>query len=181
MRNILLLVDMQNGFIAQNHECKELEPRISGLLESKVFDAVMATRFLNNPNSIYERLLDWHGMESTMEQAIPSEYRNHIDIVMDKQVYNGASDESIRMLCRLNDGMLPSQVFIVGMDTDACVLTTAVGLFEHGIRPIVLTRYCASGGGHDHHNARLSCLRRLIGDGQLSDVVMTAGTDISAL
>ena len=116
-----------------------------------------------------------------MEQSIPSEYRDHIDIVMDKQVYNGASDESIRMLCRLNDGMRPSRVFVAGMDTDACVLTTAVGLFEHGIRPVVLTRYCASGGGRESHNAGILCMRRLIGDGQLSDVVMTAGTDISVL
>ena len=42
-------------------------------------------------------------------------------------------------------------------------MTTAVGLFERGIRPVVLEHYCASNGGARSHAAALLALERLIG------------------
>ena len=58
MKNILLIVDMQKGF-ARYKQTLDLKDKILKLLELKVFDSVIATRFLNDNNSIYERLLEW--------------------------------------------------------------------------------------------------------------------------
>ena len=48
-----------------------------------------------------------------------------------------------------NNGLLPECVFIVGFDIECCVLMTAADLFENGIRPIVLTKYCGASGGEE--------------------------------
>ena len=46
MKNILLIVDMQKGF-ARYKQTLDLKDKILKLLELKVFDSVIATRFLN--------------------------------------------------------------------------------------------------------------------------------------
>ena len=51
----------------------------------------------------------------------------------------------IQSLVALCDG-LPEEVTLVGVDTDACVLATAIDLFEIGIRPIILEDCVGSSG-----------------------------------
>ena len=46
MKNILIVVDMQNGF-ARYEQTIELTEKIEKLLELKIFDVVIGTRFLN--------------------------------------------------------------------------------------------------------------------------------------
>ena len=53
MKNILLVVDMQKGF-ARCEQTLDLRDKILKLLELKVFDSIVATRFLNDNDSIYE-------------------------------------------------------------------------------------------------------------------------------
>ncbi len=168
MKNILIIVDMQNGF-ARYPQTIKLTNDIQKLLEQNIFDVVIATRFLNDENSIYEKLFNWKKLKSDDEQAIANPLKEHIDYVVDKYVYTCVNSSFIQRLCQLNDGEYPKQVFIVGADTDCCVLTIATGLFENNIRPIVLTKYCNSNGGPNSHDAGLLCLKRLIGETQLID------------
>ena len=84
----------------------------------------------------------------------------------------------IQKLCQLNEGEYPKQVFIVGADTDCCVLTIATALFENNIRPIVLTNYVDSNGGAESNAAGLLCLKRLIGSNQLVDKIITCKEDL---
>ena len=58
MKNILIIVDMQNGF-ARYPQTIKLTNDIQKLLEQNIFDVVIATRFLNDENSIYEKLFNW--------------------------------------------------------------------------------------------------------------------------
>lgn len=53
---------------------------------------------------------------------------------------------------------------MAGIDTDCCVMKTALDLFEIGIKPIVLSHYCASTGGNNIHLAALDMLKRNIGE-----------------
>lgn len=48
MKNLLIVVDMQKGF-ARYEQTIKLTEKIRNLLESKSFDAVIATKFLNAP------------------------------------------------------------------------------------------------------------------------------------
>ena len=59
------------------------------------------------------------------------------------------------------------EVALSGIATDNCVLMTAVGLFEAGVRPLVLADYCASHAGAEYHRAGLMLIERLVGEGQV--------------
>jgi nicotinamidase-related amidase len=168
MKKILLVIDMQNGF-ARYDETKELQKKIRELLERKLFDAVVATRFLNDDNSTYQRLIGWNRLKTEEERELAEGYDKYVDHVVDKSVYTCINPSFIQKLCQLNDGKYPEEIFIVGADTDCCILITATGLFECNIRPVVLTRYCFSNGGPASHEAGLLCMRRLIGEKQLVD------------
>ena len=45
MKNIVIVVDMQNGFM-KNPQTRELSERTAQLLDRKIFDVVIATRFI---------------------------------------------------------------------------------------------------------------------------------------
>lgn len=180
MKNILLVVDMQKGF-ARYEQTIQLTNKIRSLLEKKVFDAVIATRFLNNSHSVYEKFFSWKRLITEEDRQLADGYEQYIDYIEDKNIYSCVTASFLQRLCQINDGQYPTQVYLVGADTDCCILTIATALFEHNIRPIVLTRYCDSNGGPDAHRAGITCMRRLIGPGQLSDVEITSKTDLSTI
>lgn len=180
MRNILIVVDMQEGFTC-DEKTKQLKNRVVGLLEKKIFDAVIATRFLNEKDSIYEKLFDWKHLEQDDERAISKEIMEYVDYVADKYIYNCVNASFIQRLCQLNEGAYPEKVFVVGVDTDCCVLSIATSLYENNIRPIVLTQYVDSNGGNKSHEAGLLCMKRLIGEKQLSDIILQNKEDLNKI
>ena len=180
MKNILIVVDMQKGF-ARYEQTKQLTERVIDLLEKNIFDAVIATRFLNDENSIYEKLFDWKHLESDDERTIPKQILEHVDYVADKYIYNCVNTSFIQRLCQLNGGEFPEKVFVVGADTDCCVLTIATALYENNIRPIVLTHYVDSNGGNESHEAGILCMKRLIGEKQLSNVIPQSCEDLKMI
>lgn len=162
MKNILIVVDLQNGFTAREGTNRLVE-KVADLLKRNIFDVVFATKFMNPPGGRYERFLGWHRLQTEQEQAIREELMPYITCVVEKQTYNCISDEFLAQLKTYNGGTLPSVVYVLGADTDCCVQTIAVSLFEHDIRPIVLQAYCASNGGQVSHEAGLTTLKRTIG------------------
>lgn len=177
MKNILIVVDMQKGF-ARYEQTIKLTEKITKLLDRDVFDAVIATKFLNDKNSMYEKMFGWTRLETEEERVIPDGIMKHVDYVDEKYIYNCVNPSFIQRLCQMNDGIYPEKIFIVGADTDCCVMTIATALFENNIRPIVLTNYVDSNGGPESHEAGLVCLRRLIGEKQLSNVDPTSAEDL---
>ena len=167
-KNILIIVDIQNGFI-QTDETHTVYKNIKSLLNQKIFDAVIATKFVNIQNSTFEKLLNWTQMMNMTSQNIPTDLHEYIDCIIEKNTYTPSKDKLFHTLHTLNN-TLPNKVFIVGVDTDVCVTMTATMLFENNIRPIVLTKYTASTGGVTSHKAGLLVLKRLIGSNQLIDL-----------
>ncbi len=168
MKNILIIIDMQKGFtLSEQTMC--LKEKIEKLMEREIFDIVIATRFLNEDNSIYERLFSWKRLKTKEEQELIQEVIQHVDYVEDKYIYSCVNTNFIQKLCQLNGGIYPEQVFLAGVDTDCCVLATAIDLFENNVRPIVLTDYCASNGGVEAHRAGITCMKRLLGNEQIKE------------
>ena len=178
MKNIVIVVDMQNGF-SRYPQTQKLSQNIAQLLDRKLFDVVIATKFLNDKNSIYEKLFDWKKLESEEEQKIPDNILKNVDYVVEKYIYNCVNTNFIQRLCQLNGGIYPEKVFVIGVDTDACVLTIATTLFENNIRPIVLTKYCYSNGGESSHKAGILSMKRLIGERQLVDIEPTLKDELN--
>ncbi len=180
MKNILLVVDLQNGFVRKDSTIT-LVDKINTLLQQKIFDVVIATRFLNDDYSIYKQLFGWNRLKTENEREIIPCIQEHVDYVFDKSIYNCVNCNFIQKVCQMNEGKYPKKIFIVGADTDCCVLTIATSLFEYNIRPVVLTKYCSSNGGCESHQAGLICLRRLIGEKQLIDKEIDLNTNLDIL
>lgn len=177
MKNILLIIDMQKGF-ARYEQTVQLTHRIEALLQKELFDVVVATRFLNEKNSSYEKFFNWHRLKTEEERSLPKEIEKYVSCVINKNIYNCVNSDFIQKICQLNDGVYPEKIFIAGADTDCCVLTIATALFECNIRPIVLTKYCDSNGGPVSHEAGITCMKRLIGEGQIIDNDICCAEDL---
>lgn len=157
----LLVIDVQQGFIGPH--TAHLVPKIVELAATGWFGQVVCTQFKNREGSPWDIILGWPKLRTAQEQEIPAELLKYADVVLPKQVYSAVDERLLRLIKKGDYG----EVTIVGFDTDCCVQLTAVGLFEHGIRPIVRVDYCASNGGPESHQAGLVTMRRTIGKGQL--------------
>ena len=177
MKSMVIVVDMQNGFV-RYEQTKILLEKIKQLLSLNVFDVVIGTKFLNASNSMYTKMFGWKRLMSEQEQKIPQELLQYMDYVEEKYIYNCINPSFIQRICQLNDGVMPKEIFLVGADTDCCVLTIATALFEHNIRPIVLTHYCDSNGGASSHQAGLLSMKRLIGQKQMLDCEILTKEDV---
>lgn len=161
MKNILIVVDIQNGF-NRYEQTHTLADKIIKLTNSGIFDKIIATRFRNKEGSQYTKFLNWHRLIESPDIELVNGIK--ADEVVDKWVYTCITDEFMSLLKKLNDGEMPTHVFICGADTDCCVLKTATDVFEQGLMPIVLTEYCDSNAGPKSHEAGLLVMERLIGN-----------------
>lgn len=160
MKNILIVVDIQNGF-NRYEQTHALADKIVKLTNSGFFDKIIATRFRNREGSQYTKFLNWHRLIDSPDIDLVNGI--NADEIVDKWVYTCITDDFMSLLKRLNDGEMPTHIFICGADTDCCVLKTATDIFEQGLMPIVLTEYCDSNAGPKSHEAGLLVMGRLIG------------------
>ena len=163
MSEPLLVVDVQWGFI--NEFTQHIPARVSRLIETGDYAPVLFTRFVNSPASPYQRLLGWHGCTTPGETALVEELARFAD---DERVFTklgkaGMPDELSARLCAER----VRQISVVGIDTDMCLLKTAMDIFDLGIEPIILVDCCASTAGLQAHLAGLAILSRNIGPHQL--------------
>lgn len=177
-KEILIIVDMQNGFCKGNDDTIKLSRKIAEL--KPAFDLVFATQYQNFKNSPFETILNWHGMHDADEVNLVTQL-GKVDSIIKKWSYSCADCGIIEKLLNINNQIHPSHVYLAGVDTDCCILAFAIFLFEHSIRPIVLTDYCASSGGPEYHMAGLTCMKRLIGKNQLMSVRVTNREDLAKL
>ena len=106
MKKILLVVDMQNGF-ARCDQTIKLTVKIRKLLERELFDSVIATRFRNGDNSIYEKVFGWRRLKTKEDIELADGYEKYADCVLDKSVYTSVNSSFIQKLCQLNDCIYP--------------------------------------------------------------------------
>jgi nicotinamidase-related amidase len=164
-QSILVVIDMQNGFLVQRTE--HVLPPVLTLIQEfgKLKRPVVFTRFHNAENSPYERLIGWKRLRSSPETDLTSAVQPYVTNVIDKNIYSAFTAEFIRLLT-LNGW---TTLVICGVATDSCVLKTAVDAFERDLTPIVVSDACASHGGEEAHNAGLLVLGRFIGKKQIVD------------
>lgn len=177
MKNILLVVDVQNGFV-KNAYSERVLTRIVDLLSRNLFDEVIMTRYWNEHGSILSRFMGWNDLCTEQEQALRPEIAKFVHHETEKDIYSAMTAEMYYLLRDLNEGELPGHVFILGFDTECCVAMTATEMFESDIRPLVLTRYCGSHDGDKYHHAGLISMEHLIGPDFLIDENIKTRKDI---
>ncbi|MBR2779121.1 MAG: cysteine hydrolase [Firmicutes bacterium] len=162
MKKIILLVDVQNGFV-KNAYAEKVLYRIVDLLERDLFDVVIASKYWNVKGSYLSRFMGWNELCTPEEQALRPEIAQYPQYCVEKDGYSSMTEEMVSLLRDINGGDLPEYVFALGFDTECCVAMTATDMFEMGIRPLVLTRYSGSHDGDEYHNAGLVSMDHLIG------------------
>jgi nicotinamidase-related amidase len=163
MPDPLLVVDVQAGFL--NDFTRHIPERIAQLIETHNFRPILFSRFVNVADSPYQRLLDWHGCFADSETKLAPELQRYArrDNVFTKY---GLAGLPPTLAAHLRETKV-SRIAVAGIDTDMCVLKTALDIFDLGIEPIVLTDCCASTAGLQAHFAGLAILSRNVGPLQL--------------
>ena len=171
MSEPLIIVDVQLGFI--NEFTHHISQRIARLIERDEYAPILFTRFINAPDGPYQRFLDWHNCSEEPEINIVPELEPWAkpENVFSKEGLCGMPD---KLASYLREQDL-KRVFLVGIDTDMCVLKMAMDVFDLGIEPIVLTDYCASTAGLQAHLAGLAVLSRNIGALRLCEAGLSEG------
>ena len=155
MYSLLLIIDLQQAFINEN--TKNLLNKIIELINSKKYDKIVFTRFINQENSIYIKRIGWHGCLQANDQKIVIPTNNNI--IIDKTTYSASNPEFLSYLQQNNI----KDIYLCGIDTECCVLKTAFDLFELGYNVYVLSQYCKCMYGEDNNRHALDILRRNIG------------------
>lgn len=161
MTNCLLVVDVQNGFVSDN--TAYVVPRIKELIESKMFDYIISTQFINPEDGPYIRYMNWHRLQDSPDIDVLNFVKDNSDLIIKKNIYSAVTPEFEKYI---SDKRIDS-IFVVGIDTDCCVLKTATDLFEKNYDFKILVDYTASNGGEDSFNSALTVMRRMIGTSAL--------------
>lgn len=159
MAECLLIIDVQVGFI---NKFTAHIPKLVEELQNN-YKYVYATRFYNKKDSLYRKLIKWNrfdkGSKDFQLAFTPSENA----VIIDKSIYSCVNPAFLQEI----NGKDINEIDICGIDTDICVTKNAVDLFENGIVPFVLAKYCASHAGEVAHTNALRTLNRFIGRAQV--------------
>ncbi len=162
MKTALIVTDMQNGFM--NGSTRPLISRIKALLLKKQFDFILFTKFINQPDSPFARLIGYKGLRTVPDTEIVPGLVSYATHVFVKHSYAPFTTEFSEFLKREQI----THLYFVGVDTNACVHTGAVDAFSRGYVPYVLADYCASHSGKEYHLWAIKNLQKLIGKGQVT-------------
>ena len=176
MEKILIIVDIQRGFI-RTPEAEDTLKNIDSLISTGAFDKVIATVYENYENSPISRLMGWKDLMTQQEQQLLGKAAQ-CDYAVHKNTYSAVNDQMLQVLREIGKGELPPCVYVVGVDTECCVLATATDLFELGIRPIVMSQYCGSSCGLNYHQAGLLSLVNLVGRCNIWDGRVESAQDL---
>ncbi|MDB5185241.1 MAG: hydrolase [Candidatus Saccharibacteria bacterium] len=163
-KSLLLIVDAQQGFIG-TEATRRAVSKIKAL-ETAWHERqwpVVFSRFINKPESPWVRFIGSDSLMHEPDTALDPAFKTDDATVYDKTTYAAWSPEISQ---RCNSEKIDT-VILCGVDTDQCVLATAIAIFESGLRPVVVQDCCASGAGSEFHEAALLLIQRLIGRDQL--------------
>lgn len=163
---VLVVVDVQNGFITEHS--KPVIPVIVDLIRrwQAAHGDVVFSRYLNYAGSPFERLIGWTKMTDSPETDLVTELTPYVGPhtpVVDKYIYTLFTPEGTQLVNERGW----TDLYLCGIDTDSCVLKTAVDAFERDLTPWILKDACASHAGPEAHAAGLFLATRFIGTNQI--------------
>ena len=142
MKKALLIIDVQKAAVVKPEIVRNIEK-----LQYE-YDVVYASKFTNTGSPLLE-IMDWTGYDDETLAFAPKKDA----IVFIKTGYTSYLPEM----------KVFDEIHLCGFDTDACVLKTALDLFENNYEVYVLKDYCMCCAGQIIHNETIENLKRLIG------------------
>lgn len=156
MKKLLLVVDVQACFV--NDYTINIKNKIEKLLKQNKYDFVAFGKFRNNTSSPFYNKLNYKACINDDETKILLNTEGCK--VIERVKYSLFTDE-LKDYIKANN---IAEIYICGLDTDACIYKTALDLFENNYDVYILKNYCGSSGGPKLHQIGLMLLKRQIGE-----------------
>lgn len=165
--SVLLVIDVQNGFVRE--KSKHVVPEIVDVVDrwQNAGLPVVFTRYINYPDSPYERMIHWTRMRTLPDIDLAPEIAPYAEqaIVMDKPIYSFFTKEGLALVKEYGW----TDFYMCGIATESCVLKTAVDAFEMDLTPWVIKDASTSHAGQEAHDAGILVTSRFIGRSQVID------------
>lgn len=181
MQRPLLVVDIQRGHISEYN--RFIPNGVASIVKAELFNPIIFARYVNTPDSPARLFLE----NTAMSELGDADMEMKINKMMDDKIppltqygvaelpegygakryllthntYSCITPEFEELLSQLD--MDATGIYIVGADTEAQILKTALDLFERSIEPIILAEFCGSHRGLGMHERGMSLLKELIG------------------
>lgn len=156
MNKLLIVIDVQKAFINEN--TKQIIEKINNLINSNSFENIIFTRFINYNDSIWVKKLNYKECISDDSKRVMVDTKDNL--VFDKNTYSSLTNE-LKQYIKDNN---INDIYLCGIDTECCVLKTALDLFEENYNVYVLKDYCACTYGELRHNNAIEIIKRNIGN-----------------
>lgn len=151
-RKVLIIIDVQNGFV--NKATQYAVDNLGKLLEKEHFDVVVQSRWENYMGSQYEKRLDYQAVGNSYEAELV--FPSYADHVITRTCYSCWGPKLEAILQPDDD------IYVVGLETDACVMGTLFSLWDHEYRFHVYEK-CVATGRKDLQKPALEMIRRQFG------------------
>lgn len=145
MSKVLLIVDMQKGFINKN-EYSNLINKINNLIKRNTYNYYIFTKFINKNNSFYVKKLNWKNLISEESQKICVTIPKN-SLIFEKFGY-GLDEQHIKKIKEIVSS--DKKIDICGLQTDACVYAISLQLFDNLIFPNILINYTATSNNNEN-------------------------------
>ena len=154
-KTLLLIIDCQKAFINEN--TKQYVNKIENLIKENKYDYVAFTKYINYEDSIFFKKLNYKRCIDEEDRKIMINTNNFK--IFEKDIYTAFNNELREYLKEKEI----DTIYLCGFYTEACVLKTALDLFENQYNVAVLQDYSMSNSGIDYHEWALKIIRKLIG------------------
>lgn len=155
----LLAVDLQEGFISDRTAA--VPDAVRRFCDSHQIEQRVFTRFINPGGGPLARAMGCgRRMSSSPEIDLAEEVASLPTLTVDKCACSPFRHTPLEGHLR---NMKASEVMVCGVDTDASVLASALGLLDRGFRPVVISDLCGSGAGDRAHAEAIRLMARRIG------------------
>jgi len=160
MENLLLIIDMQEGF--RYAESEAILPNLLKL--KKLFKGkIVFSRFVNNKNSLFEKQLKWTRFQNNKDKKLFLELRESNNIEVEHETYTVLN----RKLKEFISKNKVKKVYLCGIYTDVSVIKTAMDLFDNDIETFVIEDACNSLHGKKNHDSAIDSLKHILGKKQI--------------
>lgn len=151
-RRVLIIIDVQKGFVTRHTQ--KVVDNIQKHLNSTHYDVVIQSRWENYMGSLYEERLGYHAVGNTAETDMV--IKDHTDHVITRTAYSCITDRCIKLLQK------DDEIYVCGLETDACVMGTCFSLWDLGYHFYVLEK-CTGTNAKDLNDAAFKMMRRQFG------------------
>ena len=155
MKKALVVVDVQKYFV--NEKTSDIPKKIATYIRENNFDFVLFSKFVNKKGSNWFRTLGWEKMTGPPDTDIHETLKEFADKnnVFEKTSYSVFKAQGFEKFLKKND---IEELYICGIDINACVLASALEAFDLGYTPHVLKELSASHSKKELDDAALAIL-----------------------